>query len=122
MKARFKKVLFGALIVFAVGAIYALLIRFTHFSIPCFFRLITGLKCPGCGITGMCLALLRLDIKDAFDHNQLAFCLLPLMLLTAGRMIYSYVKYNRTREKLTQISLYVMIAAFLVFGVLRNIL
>ena len=121
MTARFKKVLFSALTLFAVGAIYATIIHLTHKNIPCVFKLITGFQCPGCGVSRMCFCMLLFDFPGAFQANPLIFCMLPLIALTAGRMIYVYVRYGRKREKLTQISIYVMIVALLIFGVLRNI-
>ncbi len=47
------------------GGLYALFVHATGLMIPCPFRLITGLKCPGCGMTHMCMSLLRLDFKAA---------------------------------------------------------
>ena len=122
MSARLKKALCIALVVIAIGAIYALFVTLTGIAIPCVFRLITGFQCPGCGVTRMCLALLRLDFATAFYSNPAVFCLLPLMVFTAGRMLYVYIRYDRKREKLTQILLYVMIVILLIFAVLRNIL
>ena len=122
MKARARKVLFGALILFAVGTLYTVIVKTTGLSVPCPIRRVTGLLCPGCGVSWMCLALMRLDFSGAFRANPVLLCLLPLMLLTAGRMIYVYIRYGRTRERITQFSIYGMIAALLVFGVLRNIL
>ncbi|MBR4909861.1 MAG: DUF2752 domain-containing protein [Clostridia bacterium] len=122
MAQRFKKVALGFLILIAVGIIYALFVIVTQKSIPCVFNLITGLKCPGCGVTRMCVSIIKLDFYAAFRANPAIFCLLPLMALTAGRMIYVYVKYNRRRERLTQISMYFMVAVLVVFGVLRNII
>lgn len=42
-------------------------------GIPCLFRSITGLECPGCGNSRAALALLRLDIAAAFGYNPLFF-------------------------------------------------
>ncbi len=122
MSTRAKKVTFGALILLVVGALYAFFMTFTHIGIPCVFNLITGLKCPGCGVSRMCLALIRLDFKAAFRANAAIFCLLPMMAVTAGRLIYVYIKYGRRCDKAAQISIYCMIVILVVFGVMRNIL
>ena len=122
MPARAKKVIIGALILLVIGALYAVVLSFTRFGLPCPFNLITGLKCPGCGVTHLCMALLRLDFAAAFHANPAVFCLLPLMILTAARLIYLYIRYNKRRDKSTQIALYFMVAVLLIFGVLRNIL
>lgn len=43
---------------FAAGMLYCIWLHCTGLGIPCLFYLWTGFKCPGCGITRMCLALL----------------------------------------------------------------
>ncbi len=121
MIARLKKVVFGALTVFAVGAVYTYVLVVLKMHIPCLFHAMTGLECPGCGVTGMCLAIRRLDFQSAFYCNRAIFCLLPLMALTAGRMLYVYIRYGRKREKLTQISVYFMIVVLVAFGIWRNL-
>ena len=45
----------------------------------CPFRLITGLDCPGCGMTRGVAALTRGDVGRAADHNLLLFLLVPLL-------------------------------------------
>lgn len=121
MHARAKKIIIGALILFAVGALYALFVSLTHIGIPCVFNLITGLKCPGCGVSRMCLALIRFDFKTAFHENAAIFCMLPLMAATAARFIYVYIRYDRRRDKYAEFAVYFMIAVLVLFGVLRNI-
>jgi len=46
----------------------------------CPFKAVTGLPCPGCGMTHAFLALGRLDFAGAFSANPLVF---PLAALTA---------------------------------------
>jgi len=53
----------------------------------CPFRALTGLPCPGCGITNAFLALGRLDFAGAYARNPLVFPLAALMALyLAGRI------------------------------------
>ena len=122
MAARAKKIVIGALALIAVGALNALLIVWTPSGIPCVFHVVTGLKCPGCGVSRMCLALLRFDFAAAFHANAAIFLLLPLMAATAARLIYVYIRYGRLRDKYAEIAIYGMIAVLVVFGVLRNFL
>ncbi|RRO19449.1 DUF2752 domain-containing protein [Saccharopolyspora rhizosphaerae] len=44
---------------------------------PCPIKLLTGLDCPGCGLTRMLFHLLRADLAAALHHNALALLLLP---------------------------------------------
>lgn len=122
MRTRLKKAVFGVIAFLATGVCYALFVFLTGWSIPCVFNLITGLKCPGCGVTKMCLSLIRLDIGAAFKANPAILLLSPLMAFTAGRMLYVYIKYDRHRETFTQISVCFMLVVLVLFGILRNIL
>lgn len=121
MKERSIKLIRNALIILIIGALYAVFIKLTGLSIPCVFRSITGYMCPGCGVTGMCLNLLKLDFKAAFEYNEAVFCLLPIFAITAGRMCYLYIRYDRRQDKLCNILCYTMIGVLVVWGVARNI-
>lgn len=48
--------------------------------LPCPVRYITGIPCPGCGMTRACTALARGQIAEAFTHNPLAFGLIALAI------------------------------------------
>ena len=121
MKQRLYRVIRNALILLGVGALYALFVRLMGWGIPCIFNSLTGLRCPGCGVTRMCMSILRLDFASAFHYNQAIFCLLPVLLFIFGRLVYLYVKYGRRQDKLTDILAYACIAVLVVFGITRNI-
>ncbi|MDO8804941.1 MAG: DUF2752 domain-containing protein [Elusimicrobiota bacterium] len=56
-------------------------------TILCPFRALTGLPCPGCGMTHAFLALGRLDFAGAYSFNPLVFPLAALtVLFVAGRV------------------------------------
>ena len=120
MEKRRNKVILGALILLTVGAAYAVFVILTKKSIPCLFHSLTGLKCPGCGVSRMFLALFRLDVKSAFIANGAILCLLPLMAATAARLVYVYIRYGTVRDKAAEISVWLMITVLLVFGIIRN--
>lgn len=122
MIQRRNKVLRIALILLGIGALYTLLTYFTNFGIPCLFYTITGLQCPGCGISRMFLALFQLDFAAAFHYNAAVLCLLPLFILVGVRKIYLYIRYNRKKDLLSDIGVWGMIVVLILFGVLRNIL
>lgn len=122
MTARLKKTVKSALIILFIGALYAFAIHILGRGIPCLFNLVTGFKCPGCGVTRMCLSLLRLDFAAAFAENQVLFCLIPIMLLVAARLIYLYVKKGTVQDRLTRPLIIMMIAVLLVWGVVRNVI
>lgn len=109
-------------IALAAGLLYAHLVRVTGFGIPCVFHTITGLDCPGCGVTRMCLSLLRLDFAAAYRYNAAILVLSPLGIAVAARQAWLYVKTGH--PKLSKIEMGIisfLIVALLVFGVWRNI-
>jgi len=103
---------------------YVLVCEFTEFRIPCVFHEITGLDCPGCGTTRMCMHLLHLEFGAAFRDNPAAFLTAPFLLYLAGCTAAGYAGVripDRAARVNTGIAI-VLIAVFLVFGVLRNLI
>ena len=75
------------------GLFYAILcILAGHPLIPCMFHTITGLYCPGCGVSRMCLSLLSLDFQSAFQANAAVMLILPPGLIIAFQMAFRYIK------------------------------
>ncbi len=122
MENRLRRVCLGAGGLLLCGLAYALWLRVVGLGIPCIFHTLTGLDCPSCGVTRMCMALLRLDFKAAFHCNAAIFCLLPLGIAVAARQTYVYVRYGRMQlERWAMVSVVLMIVVLLVFGVVRNL-
>ena len=121
-KARLKKLLLYMMLLGMAGLLYGIFVSYTGLAIPCLFRKVTGLLCPGCGVTGMCVALLHLDRRGAFScHPVLFVLLLPLTAVficgAAG-----YVQNGRFRfARWQNLILYVSVAALVIFGVVRNL-
>ncbi len=69
VKPDWKKVLLWTLLL-------AVLILFL--DLGCIFRKVTGIPCPGCGMTRAHLAALRLDFPSAFFYHPLWFLPIPL--------------------------------------------
>ncbi len=121
MEKRRNKVIAGALTLLTIGTAYAFFVMLTKKSIPCVFHSLTGLKCPGCGVSRMFLALFRFDLKEAFIANGAILCMLPLMAATAARFVYVYVRRGTVRDRAAEISVWFMVGVLLVFGVVRNV-
>jgi hypothetical protein len=66
----------------ALAAAAAVAVRFApagvHLLPPCPFKAVTGLDCPGCGLTRGVRELVRGHLLAALDHNVLLVALVPL--------------------------------------------
>ena len=80
------------------------------------------IKCPGCGVSRMLLALLRLDFAEAFRQNAVLLCLTPLF---AALFISWLVRYIRTGDRaLTRAENAAVIASSVIlaiWSVVRNL-
>ena len=122
MKKRLLKSLLTAGIVLAAGLGYYAFIKLTGLGIPCFFNLITGLHCPGCGVSRMCIALLQLDFATAFQSNAYLMVIVPVLLVLGAGKWAQYLKNGRTVSHRWETPLYcVLLAGALIFGLLRNL-
>jgi len=77
-KSRAKKVL----IAYGIGLFVLGAVIYTPLNIPCLFKLVTGISCPGCGIGRALVLASRFDFIGAITMNIL---FLPL---TVGAAIY----------------------------------
>ena len=123
MKGRIKALLLRGAILAGAGAAYVGLIAVLGRGLYCPFWRLTGLLCPGCGVTRMCLALLRLDFSGAWQANAALLLSLPVLLGLAAHLMWAYVHTGRRmpgrgEERL----IWSLVVYFLAWGVLRNLL
>ncbi len=105
-----------------LGICYGMLVRRIGFGIPCVFRLVTGLKCPGCGVTHMALCLMRGDLSGAFYENPVVLILLPIGLILAIRLTYRYLRTGSKRLTRWENRMVIgMIVLLIGFGIARNL-
>ena len=112
----------GGLALLALGLGYAVFCFLTKWALPCPFRLATGLSCPGCGVTRMCLALLRLDFSAAWRANPGLLALSPLLLGTAAWRAADYVRTGRRMPSQGQsAAIWTLAALLLISGGVRTL-
>ena len=109
--------------ILALAAIaYYIFYLWSGYGIPCLFRTLTGLSCPGCGISRMFAAILNGNLNEAFGYNRLVFITLPVFVLYAARYTFFYVRDGYCRDgRVLNAAKWLMAAAFIIFGVMRNI-
>lgn len=123
MRERLKKVGIGFTVLIIVGLAYFLICNKIGFGIPCLFHTITGLKCPGCGVSRMCISLLKGDIHSAFLYNRGIMVMSPFIVYFCVKELYLYVRYNDfALKKQERVLAIILIALLLIFDVLRNFL
>lgn len=114
-----KKKLIITLILFLLLIGYLILGNYFHFYIDCPIKKITGLYCPGCGITRMLSSILSFNFYQAFRYNPLLFISLPIILFLLIESIITKKEplYNKIPTKIWV----TIIIIFIFYGILRNI-
>ncbi|MCR5430030.1 MAG: DUF2752 domain-containing protein [Eubacterium sp.] len=115
-----KKILLIYLMVIASAvAIYAFL-RITHISLECPVYQMSGIYCPGCGLSRCGLNFFKLDFYASFrDHPGLFVGMVVWIVIS----VFAFVgkpKVFRDSKVLIRI-LYITLALYLIFSILRNI-
>lgn len=122
MRQRLNALLLRCAVLVGAGAAYAGLIAVLGRGLYCPFWRLTGLLCPGCGVTRMCLALLRLDLAGAWRANAALLLALPVLILLAVRLMWVYVRTGRRMPSRGEERLiWGLVVYFLAWGVLRNL-
>lgn len=119
-KRRFLKLLTGLAALGAAGLGYAWLVDRLGRGLSCPFYRLTGYLCPGCGVSRMCMALLRGDWAGARAANPALFFLLPVLAGLLVWRVVGYVKGHAASRGESRCWL-ALAVGMLGFGVIRNI-
>ncbi|MSS62814.1 DUF2752 domain-containing protein [Lachnospiraceae bacterium WCA-693-APC-MOT-I] len=122
MKKRLKEICYLSLFILVVGILYYIWGEQTGLYLPCMFYKITGLYCPGCGMTRMLIQLLHGNIKSAFYYNRLLFFLIPILTVFIVILMIQYVKKGTMDVNKKMNNCFILFIIFLIiFGILRNL-
>ena len=99
--------------VLCAGLFYGYVLIPLGICVPCVFRLITGWKCPGCGITAICLDLLHGRFSPQYNWG--------LVLAAPWGLLLALAERRGWRPNLVRRLLWVLLALLLAWGALRNL-
>lgn len=122
-RRRLRRLLGAAGLLLAAGLAYALWVGATGLALPCPFHAVTGLQCPGCGVTRLCLSLLRGDCSGAWEANPALLLMLPILAVLAVRLSTRYVREgSATPTRRENALIWVLIALLAAWGIVRNLI
>lgn len=123
MKKRIQRVARVAALFVCAGLLYAVIVKILGRGIPCVFHDITGLKCPGCGMTHAMTALLNLDFNAFIQANLFAPLIIIFFITAFASTSLKYIKTGIYRlsalNSFVEISFLVL---FIAWGIARNFL
>ncbi len=109
----------GCLLSIMLG--YYAFVRITGIRIPCLFYEITGLSCPGCGITRMLTQYLQFNFKEGIKFNYFLGFSLPIIGFLIFMMCYYYL-FNKKYHKWFNVICIIYLLMLIVWGIIRNII
>ncbi len=104
------------------GLCYYIETQTLGFTLQCPFHQLTGLFCPGCGITTACLALLRGDWAGAAAANWGLTLALPLLAPFLGWCLWRWLCRKPVNGRWANGAAMALVGWFFVWGVVRNLL
>jgi hypothetical protein len=117
----FAIVVLGATVVMG-GAMIFLFNPATHGFYPvCLFHELTGLNCPGCGMTRSLYALLHGNVRLALKDNALFLLTLVALAVWGGRFGVRIIRHQPATFNLSSKMLWLLIVVAFVFAVIRNL-
>lgn len=91
------------------------------FAPQCMLHRFTGLQCPGCGSQRMLHAMLHGNVAEAFRFNPFLFILFPFIVFALWLETQHTVRPRLYAKVYCPTTLYVVIAAIIIWFVVRNI-
>jgi Protein of unknown function (DUF2752) len=94
----------------------------THGFYPvCLFHSLTGLNCPGCGMTRGLYALLHGNVRLALKDNALFVALLATLAVWSARFAVRKMRGQPATLKIPPICLWMLLFSAVIFSVVRNL-
>ena len=93
MSNRLKKIL---ILVLCLGL--GILMCFDFISIPCLFKTVCKIPCPGCGMTRAFKSIINFDFISAFKYNILSIPLFIFLIIISWAIVYDIIKNTKILE------------------------
>lgn len=119
LKTRAKSVFKRYMLLIAIGIAYMVFCRTTGLSLSCPFHALTGLDCPGCGITRLFLSFAEGDLTGAFLANEALFICGPFLLAMLFFQDLHWIFYSEKKELPRSFVCFLLIV-FALFTIWRN--
>ena len=120
--ARFAGIILTAVALGILAAVFFFNPATHRFYPVCQFHRLTGLNCPGCGMTRAAYALLHGEFLAALHDNALFVIALAALAVRGGWFGWNQFRGRANGEFFPVNFLWPLLAAALVFTVLRNLL
>jgi hypothetical protein len=114
-------IVFSAVALVIVATVFFFNPSTHHFYPVCLFHKITGLNCPGCGMTRSLFALLHLKFFTAVRDNALFVTGIFLLGIRGGWLVINKFRRQPVGEFFRVQWLWPVLLVTLVFTVLRNL-
>lgn len=109
-------------VLLVAALVYALIVRLTGHGLPCLFHMLTGLDCPGCGMSRAMGALAHLDVRAAFRYNLLwpLYGAYAVWVYLSAALPYVRCGSLQGKSRAAWVD-WVVLAIVLLYGVFRNL-
>lgn len=122
-RARLLRVLVAAAVAAVLLCVYAVSTTRGGHGLPCPLLLLTGWRCPVCGMTRAAVALLGADLPTAFACNALWPVYAAYLSWVAASDAVAYVRRGEIRLLPKPLWIHgAMLAVTVGYGILRNLL
>jgi Protein of unknown function (DUF2752) len=89
---------------------------------PCFFRILTGLECPGCGSARSAYHLLHGNFGTAIDYNILFIAAVPFVAIEGlSRLFYRSENQVLKFRVFNYIKAWHVMLVVIIFWIIRNL-
>lgn len=108
-------------VILVIGLLYGYVLIPLGFAIHCPINRLTGLSCPMCGLTRMCLSVMHLNF-DILHYNYGLIVLGPIIGLIVFRYIKNYIEIKDNKvDNLNKVLVILFIIVAIAWMIVRNI-